>query len=126
MRQQIERAKIDKEQDELNAQTMKDVAKVKAEEKASVLITKAEGEQKIVVNEVKAQTVTMVNTAKAEAQKTLINTEQHVNVMGIEAHAELEKVKAKYQALVMECQAEQQNLAAIDAQRQHDYEMQKA
>lgn len=44
LHQKIERAKIDKEQDELKAQTQKDVIKVKAEEDASVKITKAEGQ----------------------------------------------------------------------------------
>ena len=46
--------------------------------------------------------------------------------MGIEATTENQKAKAKYTALVQECQAEAANLAAIDAQRQHSFELNKA
>jgi len=44
LRQNIERARIDKEQDELQANTEKDIARVKAEEQAAVLLTKAKGQ----------------------------------------------------------------------------------
>jgi len=44
LRMQIERARIDKEQDELHANTEKETKKIKAEENASVMITKAEGQ----------------------------------------------------------------------------------
>ena len=46
--------------------------------------------------------------------------------MGIEASTENQKTKAKYDALIQECEAEKANLVAIDAQRQHEYEMKKA
>ena len=46
--------------------------------------------------------------------------------MGIEATTENQKAKAKYTALVQECQAEAANLGAIDAQRQHSFELNKA
>lgn len=45
--------------------------------------------------------------------------------MGIEAKTDNTKAKAKYAALVQECNAEKENLAAIDAQRAHEYEMNK-
>ena len=54
LRQNIQRANVDKEQDEMQANTLKDVGRVKAEEDASVLLTRSQGQQKIVVNEVKA------------------------------------------------------------------------
>tara|TARA_B110000503_G_C7021470_1_gene359961 strand:+ start:479 stop:715 length:237 start_codon:yes stop_codon:yes gene_type:complete len=75
LRQQITRAKIDKEQDELQATTAMEIARVKADEIASAMITRANGQKNIVVNEVKASTVTLVNKARTEAQKMLINTE---------------------------------------------------
>mmetsp|Transcript_584 Transcript_584/g.1121 ORF Transcript_584/g.1121 Transcript_584/m.1121 type:complete len:90 (+) Transcript_584:1015-1284(+) len=56
----------------------------------------------------------------------IINTEQQVAVMGIDAQTDFDKNKAKYDALVQECQAERSNLAAINADRQHNYEMKKA
>jgi len=46
--------------------------------------------------------------------------------MSISTSAELENVKAKYVTLQAECSAESENLGAIDAQRQHEYEMRKA
>jgi hypothetical protein len=46
--------------------------------------------------------------------------------MGIEESAKLADVKAEYQTLQQECAAEQENLGAIDAQRQHDFELNKA
>jgi hypothetical protein len=46
--------------------------------------------------------------------------------MGIEANTENQKTKAKYDALIQECEAEKANLVAIDANRQHIYEMNKA
>lgn len=46
--------------------------------------------------------------------------------MGIEAQTDFDKSKAKYQALITECQAEKSNLEAINAERQHLYEMKKA
>ena len=100
LRQQITRAKIDKEQDELQATTAMEIAKVKADEGASVMITKAEGQKSIVTNEVKATTVTLVNKAKTEAQRMLINTEKQVAVMGIEANTDNQKTKARYEALL--------------------------
>jgi len=123
LRQEIERARVDKEQDELQANTERDVKKVKAEEMASVLITKAEGQQRIIVNEVKADTVTHLNEARTHAQKLLINTEQQVAVMGINSKTDLDKSKAKYQALMTECKAEEANLDAINVQRQHNFEL---
>ena len=126
LQQTIERAKIDKEQDELKAQTTKEVVKVKAEEDASVRITRAEGQQRIIVNEVKADTVAHVNRARTNAQKMLINTDQHIAVMEINAKAELEKAQAKYQALIEECNAEAANLDAINTEREHKYQLLKA
>ena len=126
LKQQITRAKIDKEQEELQANTNKEVAKTKAEEKASVLITNAEGMQNIVVNEVKADTVTEINKAKTDAQKLLINTDQQIAVMAINAQTDFDKSQSKYAALVAECGAEANNIAAFDAQRQHEYELKKA
>ncbi len=55
-----------------------------------------------------------------------IQTEKDATTMKIRATTELEQTKAKYAALVQECQAEQANLKAIEVQRQHDYEMKKA
>ena len=46
--------------------------------------------------------------------------------MGINANLDLEKARAKYAALVKECEAEKPNLAAINAQREHEYQMSKA
>ena len=126
LKQQITRAKIDKEQDELQATTAMEIAKVKAQEGASVMITRANGQKNIVTNEVKATTVTLVNNAKTEAQKMLINTDKQVAVMGIEANTDNQKTKARYEALKQECDAEKNNLQAIDANRQHEYEMNKA
>lgn len=126
LKQNIQRANVDKEQDEMQANTLKDVGRVKAEEDASVLLTQSQGQQKIVVNEVKAQTVTMINNAKAEANKLVINTDQQIAVMKIEAETENSKAKSKYVALTQECNAERSNLQAMEAQRMHSYEMAKA
>ena len=46
--------------------------------------------------------------------------------MAINASTENEQAKAKYAALTQECEAESSNLGAINAQRQHEYEMKKA
>ncbi len=46
--------------------------------------------------------------------------------MGINAKTENDKAKAKYIALKKECDAEDQNLGAINAQREHEYQMNKA
>ena len=46
--------------------------------------------------------------------------------MGINAQTDFDKSQSKYAALVAECNAEQSNLAAFEAQRQHEYEMKKA
>ena len=119
LKQLIERAKIDKEQNELQADTKKEVAKVKAEEDATVSITKAEGQQRIIVNEVKANTVVAINKAKTEAQKLRINTDQQVAVMEINTKTDYEKVSSKYTALTQECKAEEANLDAINAEREH-------
>jgi len=49
-----------------------------------------------------------------------------VKVMEINAKTENTNMKAKYEALMQECKAEEANLDAINIQRQHDYEMRKA
>ena len=85
------------------------------------MITQAKGQQKIVTNEVKADTVTHINKARTDAQKMLINTEQQVKIMQINASTDNEKSKSKYQALAQECEAELSNLDAINAQREHQY-----
>jgi hypothetical protein len=100
--------------------------KVKAEEKATVLLTQAEGQRKIIVNEVRAETITTVNASKAAAQKLVIEAERKAKVLGIEAESEKVKQAAAYGALRQECDAESANLAAINAERQHRYEMNKA
>jgi hypothetical protein len=41
LKQNIQRANVDKEQDEMQANTLKEVGRVKAEEDASVLLTKS-------------------------------------------------------------------------------------
>lgn len=46
--------------------------------------------------------------------------------MGINAKTDYEKLKSKYDALVQECDAESANLGAINAQREHNYQMKKA
>lgn len=46
--------------------------------------------------------------------------------MGINAKTDNEKAKSKYAALILECEAENANLQAINAQREHDYQMAKA
>lgn len=100
--------------------------RVKAEENASVLLTQAEGQRKIIVNEVRADTITHVNNAKADSQKLVIEAERKAKVLGIEAQSELIKQQAAYAALEQECSAEEANLSAINAERQHNYEMNKA
>jgi hypothetical protein len=90
------------------------------------MITRAQGNQKIVVNQVKSTTVTEVNNAKTMAQKLLINTEQKVAVMGINAQTDKVEADSRYSALKQECKAEESNLDAINAERQHQYEMRKA
>ena len=67
------------------------------------------------MNEVKANTVTEVNKAKTDAQKLIINTEQQIKVMEINAQTDFEKSQSKYAALVAECNAEASNIAAFDA-----------
>ena len=67
------------------------------------------------MNEVKANTVTEVNKAKTDAQKLMINTEQQIKVMEINAQTDFEKSQSKYAALVAECNAEASNIAAFDA-----------
>lgn len=126
LKAQIKRAQVDSEQQILQANTDKDVLKVKAEEDASVMLTKAKGDQKIVVNEVKAETVTHINKARTDAQKQLIDTEKKVKVMQIEATTNNEKNKSKYQAWIQECEAELSNLDAINAQREHQFQLNKA
>ena len=103
-----------------------EVKKVKAEEDASVAKTKAEGQQRIIVNEVKAETVNHVNVAKTAAQKLRINTNQQIAVMDINTKTDFERTQAKYQALIEECRAEEANLDAMNANREHDYQMAKA
>ena len=46
--------------------------------------------------------------------------------MSINATTDNEKSKAKYEALTQECAAEANNLAAIDAQREHLFQLNKA
>lgn len=93
---------------------------------ATALITKANGQKARVVNEVKGKTVTQINEAKAAAQKLEIQTDQQTAVMSINAKTDNEKAKAKYTALIAECEAESSNLAAINAQREHEYQLAKA
>lgn len=118
---EIQRASKDKEQNELQANTEKDINRHKANEEATVLITKAKGSQNIIENEVKAQTISLLNKAKTEAQKLLINTDKQVVVMGIESNTENNKTKAEYESLIQECEAEEANLEAIEAQREHQF-----
>jgi hypothetical protein len=46
--------------------------------------------------------------------------------MDINAKTDYEKASAKYHALIQECQAEAANLDAINAEREHQYQMRKA
>ena len=46
--------------------------------------------------------------------------------MDINSSTEYEQTQAFYSALVQECKAEETNLDAINAERQHSYELKKA
>lgn len=46
--------------------------------------------------------------------------------MGIEAEARLQATRSKYAALIEEGKSEAKNLEAFEAQRKHQYEIQKA
>jgi len=46
--------------------------------------------------------------------------------MSINAQTQKVEAEAKYQALVKECMAESSNLDAINAERDHNYELKKA
>ena len=46
--------------------------------------------------------------------------------MGIEAEARLQATRSQYGALLEEGRSEAKNLEAFEAQRRHDYEMNKA
>ena len=56
----------------------------------------------------------------------LISTDKQVAVMDINATTEYEQTQAYYSALVQECKAEEQNLDAINAEREHSYQLKKA
>lgn len=126
LRQEISRAETDKEQDEIQAATKKEQSIQHAQGDASAQITTAEGQKSRIVSEIKGKTVTEINNAKANSNKLQIQTDQEVAVMGINAQTEYAKCKAKYEALVQECDAEKTNLDAINAQREHEYQMNKA
>lgn len=93
---------------------------------ANKKIINAEGDRNVIVKKVEADTIQKINKSQAESQAMLIETDKDTKVMGIKEQAKLADVKAKYTTLQQECAAEQENLAAIDAQRQHAYEMKKA
>ena len=78
------------------------------------------------MKKIQAETIQKINKAEAEAKAVLIEADKEAKVMEIEQKAKLADVQARYATLQQECAAEQENLGAIDAQRQHDYEMNKA
>lgn len=110
----------------MQAETQKDVKKQKAEEDASVAKTRAEGQQRIIVNEVKADTVGHINKAKTNSQKLRINTDQQIAVMDINTQTDYTQANSRYTALNEECRAEEANLDAINAEREHKYQMARA
>ena len=56
----------------------------------------------------------------------LISTDKQVAVMDINASTEYEQTQAYYSALVQECKAEESNLDAINAEREHTFQLKKA
>lgn len=59
----------------MQANTLQEVAVVKAEEKGTVLITQADGEKRIAESKVKAQVVETINRAKAAANNKIKETD---------------------------------------------------
>ena len=54
------------------------------------------------------------------------SNEQKAQVMSIEAEARLQATRSKYAALVEEGKSELKNIEAFEAQRRHNYELNKA
>lgn len=67
-----------------------------------------------------------MNKARADANNKVTETQQMADVQIIQADSKLQATKAQYAALTEEGRAENANLDAFDAQRRHEYEMNKA
>ena len=91
-----------------------------------MLITQVEGEKSTFQSQVQAQVVSIVNKARADANNKVTETQQMADVQIIQADSKLQATKAQYAALTEEGRAESANLDAFDAQRRHEYEMNKA
>ena len=122
----IQRATIEKEQQEMTATTQQEVAVVKAEQDKSVLITEVQGEKNITENKVKAQVVEKVTDEKTLAQIEMKKVDQQAQVMYIDAQSEFDAAKSKQVATLEEGKAESKNLDAFEAQRRHQYELHRA
>lgn len=73
---QIDRARVEVDQEKMGATTKLEVAIVKAEQVGTVLITQVEGEKNMVASQVQAKVVEIVNKAKANAQTHVAEAQQ--------------------------------------------------
>lgn len=126
LEEQIKRAVIEQAQSEKEAQTRNQQMLTNTEAISNKKIINAEGDRNVIVKKIEAETIQKINSSQASANAMIIDTDKQCRIMGIEEDAKLKDVTAKYQTLQQECAAEAENLGAIDAQRQHEYEMKKA
>ena len=121
-----EQCLISREEMKVNAQSDYEVKITEAEQRASVLMTKVREEKKIVENETKKVVLEMINKVETEAAAKKIAADQEAAILEMKAEAQYEASKSKYEASLLEAEAEMANISGIDAMRKHHLAMAKA
>jgi len=118
-----ERSLISREERKINAESEYEVKMTTAEQRASVLMTRALGEKDIVENETKKEVLELVNRAQTESAGKKIKADHEAAVMLISADAKYEASRGKYEAALIESEAEMENIEGLKAIRNHELNM---
>ncbi|CAI2371325.1 unnamed protein product [Moneuplotes crassus] len=121
-----ERALISREEKKVNALSDYEVRMTDAKSKASVLMTKVNGEKDIIENESKKEVLEMVNQAKTQCAEKKRKADHEATVLTIKADSQYEAAKAKYEAALIEAQAEADNKEGLSKLRTHELSMARA
>ena len=121
-----DRALIEREEKEIQANSNFSVRVTKAEEDVTVEKTKAEGNKAIAESKAQASVVEMVNKETAPGQARKIDADERARISEIEAKALVDATRARYEALVKEGKAELAQASAYAAKRDYQVEMARA
>jgi regulator of protease activity HflC (stomatin/prohibitin superfamily) len=118
-----ERAKLEREEKVINAQTLTDVECSESERKASALKTQVGALKTVAENTAKRQIISQINQVQVEADSQKIKMDSLLKAKANEAEAIVESSKSKAKGLLAEAEAEKNSSNDLKVKRLYEFSM---